>query len=1194
MSDDSTAGSSQYDEELFVKRADLEQRFRAQLRSRTHIVVSAAQGLGKSWLLSHMIATLRSEQAGAWIAGVDLAQVNAKIGVEGRDLFEVLAVAIERQLMGGGGELPADWRLDRYEAFGGMLAFAEHVERRIRRIADRNLYLFVDNADVLFGESVHDDLMGLLRGWIDDQGAPWNRLFIGLAVRSRPVDLVSRLRQSPFNVSETDTLRLRPFSASEVQQLGLCWGVSLTWPVADSLVEQLGGIPALTATVLQHYVACGELSPARPPTLSELMAILAAPLREHELWLQQHAGLRASLAALVSGHEPPRKEHCIALERRSLVEYEENLGWRLRAPLFQEWAARLLPPPQRGSGHRLLQVGAAIRPGAIYVQRSADQELPRLLKEHELCYVLATRQIGKTSLRIHTAQELVRSGVHCAAIDLETFLVTEAQDLSSDSRRSRHVTASRWYTSICYQLAKQLGIATQNLDDLQTEADELPVRRFDAFLREVVLREIAGDVVIFLDEIDAILQMPAIGGEFFHAIRSLYEARAYDPQLERLTFCLLGVASPSEITRETGASFNVGTAIVLDDFTSDEVRAFLPALSGLSFDPEQLLNEVFTWTSGHPYMTQRLCEALVRRDAAQVPLHVHVGELVEKVFLRSDGRLNDPNLAHAENRIMEYARRQPQEAEQLLRLYTNLLDGQSIPADHGDALQIELLLCGLAARYSPDGRQRLLRIRNPIFAQFFNKAWVDSQFSRRQLNEYLGPWLQSHRNPEQLPQGLALQRVLEIARVQPYLTIDESQLIVASLELGRAMIEQQKQALEVELEQVKKERHLIQRDHLELTVKLQLTQQALSSLERTRAEQAVTLERMYEDRWEKQRAIDELRQIFREQQQEYRKEHATVINERSKLEQEKKELIANRDLQVEAIQRLEAGLDEKERSQTTRFRVGIAILAGALLIGGAALYTSATRLERQRVAKSAELERIQAEIQRAENQRADASKQLLAEREELLARGKKAEQEMRAAIEGADAAERQRNRQARRVKAAAILMQIAESNSRLVESEIVIAKLGAQLESIREKESRLPGEVGLVLLKIRFPQLPGLNPLPVELPAELIQAAQKRGPDLEKKTTAFVSQQLEPLARRAKELQLQLDQAKATRQQLIEEATKQKANLDSINDELRRTGDADVDLKKFLALPAQQAWPTPPSPLPTTARIPPLRLGPAQ
>src|SRR5207248_4860161 len=78
-------------------------------------------------------------------------------------------------------------------------------------------------------------------------------------------------------------------------------------------------------------------------------------------------------------------------------------------------------------------------------------------------------------------------------------------------------------------------------------------------------------LIVFIDEIDAVRGLGFSTDEFFAAIRQCYNRRTQDPRFERLTFCLLGVASPSDLIGDTRMTpFNIGRRIELTDFTADE------------------------------------------------------------------------------------------------------------------------------------------------------------------------------------------------------------------------------------------------------------------------------------------------------------------------------------------------------------------------------------------------------------------------------------------------------------------------------------------------------------------------------------------------------------------------------------------------------------------------------------------------
>src|SRR5262249_29247235 len=146
-----------------------------------------------------------------------------------------------------------------------------------------------------------------------------------------------------------------------------------------------------------------------------------------------------------------------------------------------------------------------------------------------------------------------------------------------------------WYDGLLHAAGRQL--------DLEDELEEFwlahprlgPLQRFMAALGEVVLPGVKrqtsnvreqppgasldvsrltfdAPLIIFIDEIDVVRSLPFSTDEFFAAIRECYNRRAKDPVYQRLTFCLLGVASPSDLIRDTRLTpFNIGRRIELAD-----------------------------------------------------------------------------------------------------------------------------------------------------------------------------------------------------------------------------------------------------------------------------------------------------------------------------------------------------------------------------------------------------------------------------------------------------------------------------------------------------------------------------------------------------------------------------------------------------------------------------------------------------
>jgi hypothetical protein len=388
------------------------------------------------------------------------------------------------------------------------------------------------------------------------------------------------------------------------------------------------------------------------------------------------------------------------------------------------------------------QVGGAVQADALYVERKGDRELLEALRHGEFCYILAPRQIGKSSLRIRVARALAAQGVRCVSIDFSGI-------------GSTSVTIDEWYYSIADDIAQALGLP--NLDLFWTTHQHLtPVHRWYRFIRNELLDRVAGPIVVFIDEVDSVLALSFVTDDFFASIRSAYNLRADDPEYGRLTFCLLGVAAPADLIQNSVRTpFNIGREIRLDDFSRAELGALLPGLDGLGCDPVVLLDAVYAWTSGHPYMTQRLCDDLTRHGPIEPGQEsARVDDAAYNLFVRS-GRGGDANLAYAEKRLD--ANQSRMRVRQILHLYRRLLDGERVPAEPNSQNQTELRLTGLAAEHLGAGGEIHLRTRNLIFAEVYDHKWLKTKEKEQRLAELVDRWVSQQARrlpaPRRRPRG---------------------------------------------------------------------------------------------------------------------------------------------------------------------------------------------------------------------------------------------------------------------------------------------------------------------------------------------------------------------------------------------------------------------------------------------------------
>lgn len=188
------------------------------------------------------------------------------------------------------------------------------------------------------------------------------------------------------------------------------------------------------------------------------------------------------------------------------------------------------------SNPTIYTVGGTVQAGGgIYIPRQADEELLNLCRAATFAYVLTPRQMGKSSLMVRTAQTLAEEGIRAVIVDL--------QELGAQ------VTAEQWYFGFLVKLDDQLMFDTDVVSWWQ-EHEHLGVsQRLTLFFQQVLLAEIEERVVIFVDEIDSTLSLD-FTDDFYTAIRYLYVARATNPEFQRLSLVLMGVATPGDLIRD--------------------------------------------------------------------------------------------------------------------------------------------------------------------------------------------------------------------------------------------------------------------------------------------------------------------------------------------------------------------------------------------------------------------------------------------------------------------------------------------------------------------------------------------------------------------------------------------------------------------------------------------------------------------
>jgi len=708
--------------------------------------VLSSRQMGKSSLMARTVVALVEE--GLTVAAIDLTTIGSQ-AVTAEQWYLGVLTELESACM------PQTDLFSWWEAHT-PLPLAQRLWRYITEVllpeVPGRIVVLVDEIDSTLSLGFTDDFFALIRALHNQraQGPEFERLSFVLLGVATPAELIRDPNRTPFNIGRR--VEVTNFTAVEARPLLAGLAGEDAEAVLARVLYWTGGQPYLTQEICARLSTSGVINGNQVDiTIRQILSSKEGDIYDHLFRIKRYVD------KVLGSFEGEVKRICRAIEDKGSIDFDgESVLFNklIVSGLLRRVDDRLVyankiyfekfrfGAPVKGTSqnpekshtvtpdHKINQqlsgtpngknevlrsplksflFNAPVRPfryvtgGTLppdapsYITRPCDAELLDLCRRGEFAYVLSSRQMGKSSLMARTVEALVEEGLTVAAIDLSTI-------------GYRMVTAERWYLGVLTELESACMPQTDLFSWWDAHTPLPLAQRLWRYITEVLLPEVPGRIVVLVDEIDSTLSLD-FTDDFFALIRALHNQRAQGPEFERLSFVLLGVATPAELIRDASRTpFNIGQRVEVTDFSAEEARPLLAGLAGEG--AEALLARVLYWTGGQPFLTQKLCALLSAQGATQA---AQVDALVAGELLSERGRGD----AHFQF-VADYLLKTPAEHQsELFEVCAAVLRGRAVVCLDASLVHNRLRLAGLMRRV--DGR---LQWRNEVYRRLFGWAWV--------------------------------------------------------------------------------------------------------------------------------------------------------------------------------------------------------------------------------------------------------------------------------------------------------------------------------------------------------------------------------------------------------------------------------------------------------------------------------------
>ncbi|MEM9004749.1 MAG: AAA-like domain-containing protein [Cyanobacteria bacterium P01_F01_bin.86] len=136
-----------------------------------------------------------------------------------------------------------------------------YISKHLLKQLGQPLVLAMDEVERIFDTPFRDDFFSMLRSWHNQRARSpiWKQLDLVVVTSTEPYELIADLNQSPFNVGTV--LALKDFTSAQVHQLNQQYGIPLTPPEQQQLMDLVHGHPFLVQRAL-YWVASNKMTAA--------------------------------------------------------------------------------------------------------------------------------------------------------------------------------------------------------------------------------------------------------------------------------------------------------------------------------------------------------------------------------------------------------------------------------------------------------------------------------------------------------------------------------------------------------------------------------------------------------------------------------------------------------------------------------------------------------------------------------------------------------------------------------------------------------------------------------------------------------------------------------------------------------------------------------------------------------------------